>query len=90
MGDLDISILNNTNYPDMESFVLFLMKFLIGLSIVVSVMSLLGAGFKFILSGGDDKKISEAGRALIFSIIGLVLVFLSPNIVKFIVDGLLK
>lgn len=53
-------------------------------------MSLLGAGFKFILSGGDDKKISEAGRALIFSIIGLVLVFLSPNIVKFIVDGLLK
>ena len=90
MFNIDLSKLNGTGYSDFSSFVLQMINYVIAVSVVIVVISLLSAGFKFMLSGGDDKKISEASRSLLFSIIGLVLVFLSPNIVKFIVNELLK
>lgn len=90
MFDLDLSALNSTGHSDLSAFVLYIINSVMAVSVVIVVVSLLSAGFKFILSGGDDKKISEASRSLIFSIIGLILVFLSPNIVKFIINELLK
>lgn len=90
MFNIDLSKLNGTGYSDLSSFVLQMINYVIAVSVVIVVISLLSAGFKFMLSGGDDKKISEASRSLLFSIIGLILVFLSPNIVKFIVNELLK
>lgn len=90
MDYLVLSRLNATGYDDLGSFVVFFLNFAISMSVVVAVVSLLTAGFKFILSGGDEKKVSEASRSLIFSIIGLILVFVSPNLIKFVVEQFLK
>jgi hypothetical protein len=40
-------------------------------------------------SKGDDEKVKEATRGLIFAFIGLIIVFLSPTIVKFVLDKFL-
>ena len=38
---------------------------------------------------GDEKRIKEASRALAFSLVGLILVFLSPTIIQFVIDQFL-
>lgn len=89
MVDIDILQLNPTSYSDLGVFALELLNWFIGIAALITVIAVIIAGFKFILSRGDDKKIQEATRALIFSVLGMVLVFLSPAIIKFVVDNFL-
>jgi hypothetical protein len=42
---------------------------------IAFVFSILGAGFKFMLSGGDKEKMRTAGRQLFNAFVGIVLVF---------------
>ncbi|MHC1716624.1 MAG: hypothetical protein AB9915_01860 [Candidatus Dojkabacteria bacterium] len=86
---VDLSTLNNSGYSDLIDFISVALNLAISFSVIVAVISLIISGFKFILSLGDEKKIGEASRALAFSLIGLVLVFLSPTIIEFIIKEIL-
>ncbi len=86
---VDLSTLNNSGYSDLITFVSTVLNFAISFSVIIAVISIVASGFKFILSLGDEKKIKEASRALAFSLVGLILVFLSPTIIQFVIDQFL-
>ena len=86
---VDLDILNNTGYENLSEFVFFVINFAISFSVVIVVISLIISGFKFILSFGDEEKIKGATRALAYSLLGLVLVFLSPTIIEFVISEVL-
>ncbi len=66
-----------------------LLNFAISFSVVIVVFAVIIAGFKYMFSKGDDEKIKEATRGLLFAFIGLIIVFISPAIVKFVIDKFL-
>lgn len=87
---IDLSFLNNTGFENLSDFLYSLIDFVISFAVVIAVISVIFSGFKFILSIGDEKKVKEAFRSLIFSIVGLALVFLSPSIIEFVIKEILE
>jgi len=85
---VDFSFLNNTGYGGLEEFIVSVVTLAVTLSALVTVVSLIISGFKFILSRGDEDKIKEAQKSLVFSILGLVLVFLAPTIIEFVLSNI--
>lgn len=86
---IDLDFLNNTGFENLSDFLYSLIDFVISFAVVLAVISVIFSGFKFILSIGDEKKVQEASRSLIFSIVGLILVFISPSIIEFVIREIL-
>jgi hypothetical protein len=86
---IDLSIFNYTGHENLREFAFFVINFAISLSVLVVVISLVITGFKYIFSMGDEEKVKEATRSLIFSLLGLLVVFLSPRIIEFIIEQVL-
>lgn len=86
---LDLDILNNTGHGDLIGFVFFIVSFAISFSVLIAVISLVITGFKYIFSMGDEEKIKEATKSLTFSLLGLIIVFLSPALIEFIINEIL-
>ena len=86
---IDLSTLSVTGYGDLSEFVISLINFAISFSVLIVVISLVITGFKYIFSMGDEEKVKEATRSLVFSLLGLVIVFLSPTIIEFIINEVL-
>lgn len=57
---------------------------------VVAVIMVIFAGFKYITSGGNQESVKTAKQALIYAIIGLVIVALAQIIVKFVLHQTTK
>lgn len=87
---VDLSPLIGTNYENLQEFLYFLINYAITISAIVAVVSLIISGFKYILSFGDEKKIKAATSSIIYSLIGLVLVFVAPVVIKFVINTLLN
>ena len=83
---IDLSFLNSSGYGELSAFIMSVLNLAVALSSLFAVISLVTSGFKFMLSQGDEDKIKDAQRSLIFSILGLILVFLSPTIIQFVLD----
>lgn len=83
---LDFSFLNSTGFSNLEGFLFFIVNSAISISVVLAVVALVVAGFKFILSFGDDDKRADATRSVLYALIGLVLVFISPTVIEFIIQ----
>jgi type IV secretory pathway VirB2 component (pilin) len=81
-------IANPVSYESFEAFVQFLLNYAIGTSVLVAVIALIVAGFKYILAMGDEDKIKSATKSLIFAIVGLVVVFIAPILIQFIMNQL--
>lgn len=54
----------------------------------VAVVMLIIGGIKYLLSGGDSKKVTDAKNTVLYAIIGLVIVFFSYAIVNFVISAL--
>ena len=50
----------------------------------ISVVMLLYDGFRYIVSGGDSKKVTDAKNTILYAIIGLVISLLAYAIVNFV------
>ena len=50
----------------------------------IAVVFIIVGGIRFIISGGDAKKLDQAKKTISFSVLGLLLVFLSFFIINFI------
>jgi type IV secretory pathway VirB2 component (pilin) len=82
---LDFSLLNNpTSYQDLTSFVLAMINMAINFAVVIAVVALIIAGFKYILAMGDEEKTENATKSLIFALVGLVIVFVAPLLVRYV------
>ena len=55
---------------------------------IVSVVMLIYGGLRYILSGGDSKKVTDAKNTILYAIIGLVIAFLAYAIVTFVIGAL--
>lgn len=60
-------------------------NFLIGFAGVVSVLLIVWAGIRFVLSEGDKEKIVNARKTLTYALLGLLLVALAFVLVRFVV-----
>lgn len=87
--DFRLEELNTTRFDTLTDFVYYMVNVAVSLSILLVVAMIIMAGFKYITSGGDNTKVQAATRSLLFSIIGFVLVFLSPAIVNFVMNNML-
>lgn len=87
---VDIGSFNGTSFQNLPDFVYFVINYAITISVLIAVVSLIISGFKFILAGGDDKKVKAATNSLMYSLIGLVLVFVSPTVVEFVINTILN
>ena len=55
---------------------------------IIAVVMLIVGGIKYLLSGGDSKKVTDAKNTVLYAIIGLVVCFLSFAIVNFVISAL--
>ena len=53
---------------------------------IVSVIMIIYGGFLYVTSGGDSGKVGNAKNAIIYAIVGLVVVALAQFIVQFVLD----
>lgn len=53
---------------------------------IVSVIMIIVSGFRYVTAGGDASKISSAKNALIYAIVGIVIVAFAQFIVQFVLD----
>ena len=86
----DISGLNNTQYTDLIAFSQGLINFVISISALIAVIFLVYAGFQYITSQGEGEKAEEAQRTIIYTLIGLVIAFISPLIIRFVLNNVLE
>lgn len=53
---------------------------------VISVVMLIWGGLRYIMSGGDSKKITDAKNTILYAIIGLIIAVLAFAIVNFVLN----
>ena len=87
---LDIWSLSQTSFQNLPDFVYYIINFAISVSALIAVVSLVISGFRYILSFGDDKKIKAATQSLLYSLLGLILVFIAPIIIKFVINTIIN
>lgn len=54
---------------------------------VVSVIMLIYGGLRYIMSGGDSKKVTDAKNTILYAIIGLIISLLAYAIVNFVLTS---
>ncbi|MBQ3318453.1 hypothetical protein IJG76_00295 [Candidatus Saccharibacteria bacterium] len=55
---------------------------------IISVIMIIFGGIRYIVSGGDSKKVTDAKNTILYAIIGLVICLLSYAIVNFVLSTL--
>lgn len=55
---------------------------------IIAVIMLIIGGIKYVISGGDAKKVTDAKNTVLYAIIGLVIAFLAFAIVNFVISTL--
>lgn len=63
-----------------------IVSFATNLMVVLAVVYFIYNGFKFISAGGDERKIEEAKKQILFSILAVVLIILASSIFKIIAE----
>lgn len=74
----------------LDSWIVNVINFAIGLAAFVSVVMLVVAGYLYITAGGDENKVSSATKTLTSAIIGLVICFIAVILVQFVLNNILK
>jgi len=74
----------NTNIQNIARTVVNTISIVVG---IIAVIFIIYGGFKYITSGGDSGKVTEAKNALIYAIIGLLIVAVSQAIVHFVLSA---
>ena len=55
---------------------------------VIAVIMLIIGGIRYVISGGDAKKVTDAKNTVLYAIIGLIIAFLAFAIVNFVITSL--
>lgn len=55
---------------------------------IISIVMIIWGGLRYILSGGDAKKVTDAKNTLLYAIIGLIIALISFAIVNFVIGSL--
>ena len=55
---------------------------------IIAVIMLIIGGIRYVVSGGDSKKVTDAKNTVLYAIIGLIISFLAFAIVNFVISAL--
>lgn len=55
---------------------------------IISVIMLIWGGIRYITSGGDNKKVTDAKNTVLYAIIGLIIAILAFAIVNFVLNAI--
>ncbi len=55
---------------------------------IIAVIMLIIGGIKYLVSGGDAKKVTDAKNTVLYAIIGIVICFFAYAIVNFVISAL--
>ena len=55
---------------------------------VVAVLIIVLAGFKYVTSAGDPQGVASARKAIIYAVVGLVVMTVAWSIVRFVIQGI--
>jgi hypothetical protein len=55
---------------------------------IISIIMLIWGGLRYVVSGGDSKKVTDAKNTVIYAIIGLIIAILAYAIVNFVINAL--
>lgn len=81
--------ITRAGFDDISEFIKHTVNFAVSASVLLVVISVIIAGFKYIFSKGDEEKVKEATKTLAFALVGMILVFIAPIIVKFVLSNLI-
>ena len=56
----------------------------LGIIAIISIIMLVYGGIRYIISGGDSKKVTDAKNTVLYAIIGLIVCLLSYAIINFV------
>lgn len=54
---------------------------------IISVIMLIYGGLRYVMSGGDSKKVTDAKNTILYAIIGLIISILAFAIVNFVINA---
>lgn len=54
---------------------------------IISVVMLIYGGLRYVISGGDSKKVTDAKNTIMYAIIGLIIAILAYAIVNFVINA---
>lgn len=74
----------STNLKSIATTIIKYFSYIVG---VIAIIFILYGGFKYITSGGDSSKVTTAKNAIIYAIIGLIIVALAQFIVNFVLGA---
>lgn len=55
---------------------------------IISVIMLIVGGLRYVVSGGDSKKVTDAKNTIMYALIGLIIAILSYAIVNFVINAI--
>ena len=76
----------STNNTDLRSAVVSLINYFLGFLGLVAVIVIIFSGVKLVASQGNDGKVKEAQKTILYAALGLLIVFFAYAIVNFIVN----
>jgi len=62
-----------------------ILGYLVGLLYFIAVVFALYGGFQILTAGGDEEKVKKGKTTLIQAVIGLVVIFLASNIIRWVI-----
>ena len=57
---------------------------------IISVVMLIFGGLRYVISGGDSKKVTDAKNTIMYALIGLIISILAYAIVNFVISNVFK
>jgi len=70
-----------TSYGELIDLIILIARWMFGILMAVGLLYLIYAAFRYLLAQGDDDKITEARKALTWSIIAIVIGFLAWGLI---------
>lgn len=79
----------NDNINDPRRLIAEVIRIILGFLGILAVIIVLFAGFKWMLSGGNEEKVGEAKKMLIAGIIGLVIILSAYAVANFVINQII-
>ena len=77
-------VCSDTESQDVSKVMKTVIEVLIWASGIISVLMIIIGGFMYVLSAGDQAKVTKAKDTVLYAVIGLVVTLLAFSIVKFV------
>ena len=88
LADKDKAKLGNYELSDIVSQVILFSQFLLGITGSLALGAFIYGGFRMLISAGEPEGIKKGKEALIGAVIGLIIVFASFLIIKFVMNAM--